>query len=496
MWGYAITGGNKETSLPWVGNVRLTITGGSVTGPYTLSARVWKETKAASNQDRKQRSSSEVGEGLATSGTGPLHLGQTCVENSSRGSSAGGREQQRRGGHREGARRQSTALKQASQSVPPDPETLPSKSSLGRGSTTSIRLPIETRQATAGTAGDLAGAPLESTGGEHHRGVSPGVERFSPRSDQLLEASTRCLASSDCPGAPYLGWLVVCLSSKPYAFCSKVGPTAATFLAAHVQDGNGKMQSGELRGLGSGSAGNHGWETSPYCPHRSRQGNLGEGIMGGRGFGGGGSGVKKWLQVGSGIEEELRDKRLIMRTATPWFADIRKLPRGGFFSSKNDNSKTQQKRKFFKDVKHYFWDDPYLFRICADQIIRRCVFGQEALEILKACHEGPTGGHHNANIIARKTRQNLTSNELPRSKCKSKFEKFFNVWGIDFMGPFPSSRGNKYILVAVNYLSKCVEAKALLTNDARVVVKFLNPDFALQIDAPRAIMNDHGTPFL
>ncbi|GJR52545.1 reverse transcriptase domain-containing protein [Tanacetum coccineum] len=63
---------------------------------------------------------------------------------------------------------------------------------------------------------------------------------------------------------------------------------------------------------------------------------------------------------------------------------------------------TQQKRKFFKDVKHYFWDDPYLFHICADQIIRRCVHGHEALEILKACHEGPTGGHHSANLTARK----------------------------------------------------------------------------------------------
>ncbi|GJU90342.1 reverse transcriptase domain-containing protein, partial [Tanacetum coccineum] len=62
--------------------------------------------------------------------------------------------------------------------------------------------------------------------------------------------------------------------------------------------------------------------------------------------------------------------------------------------------KNQQKRKFFKDIKHYFWDDPYLFRTCADQIIRRCLFGQEALEILKACHEGPTGGHHSANITA------------------------------------------------------------------------------------------------
>ncbi|GJT70496.1 reverse transcriptase domain-containing protein [Tanacetum coccineum] len=56
--------------------------------------------------------------------------------------------------------------------------------------------------------------------------------------------------------------------------------------------------------------------------------------------------------------------------------------------------------------------------------------------------------------------------------------EIFDVWGIDFMGPFPSSRGNKYILVAVDYLSKWVEAKALPTNDARVVVKFLKSLFA------------------
>ncbi|GKA94619.1 reverse transcriptase domain-containing protein [Tanacetum coccineum] len=51
--------------------------------------------------------------------------------------------------------------------------------------------------------------------------------------------------------------------------------------------------------------------------------------------------------------------------------------------------------------------------------------------------------------------------------------EIFGVWDIDFMGPFPSSRGNKYILVAIDYVSKWVEAKALPTNDGRVVVKFL-----------------------
>ncbi|GJZ26544.1 reverse transcriptase domain-containing protein [Tanacetum coccineum] len=72
--------------------------------------------------------------------------------------------------------------------------------------------------------------------------------------------------------------------------------------------------------------------------------------------------------------------------------------------------------------------------------------------------------------------------------------EIFDVWGIDFMGPFPSSHGNKYILVAVDYLSKWVEAKALPTNDARVVVKFLKSLFA-RFRTPRAIISDRGTHF-
>nr|GEV50551.1 reverse transcriptase domain-containing protein [Tanacetum cinerariifolium] len=119
------------------------------------------------------------------------------------------------------------------------------------------------------------------------------------------------------------------------------------------------------------------------------------------------------------------------------------------------------------------------------------VHGQEAIDILKACHYGPTGGHHGSNYTAKKVfnsgfywptiyrdaqdlvktcdvcqRQGKISqrDEMPQNSIQ--VCKIFDICGIDFMGPFPSSRGNKYIPVSVDYLSKWVEAKALPTNDA------------------------------
>ncbi|GJT12845.1 reverse transcriptase domain-containing protein [Tanacetum coccineum] len=74
--------------------------------------------------------------------------------------------------------------------------------------------------------------------------------------------------------------------------------------------------------------------------------------------------------------------------STPWFADFANYHAGKFVIK---GMTSQQKNKFFKDVKHYFWDDPFLFKICADQVIRRCVSGQEALDFLKACHTFFTG---------------------------------------------------------------------------------------------------------
>nr|GFA48623.1 reverse transcriptase domain-containing protein [Tanacetum cinerariifolium] len=152
-------------------------------------------------------------------------------------------------------------------------------------------------------------------------------------------------------------------------------------------------------------------------------------------------------------------------SSTPWFADFANYHTRNFVVK---GMSSQQKYKFFKDVKHYFWDDPFLFKNCVDHVIRRFVHGQEAIDILKAYRNRPIGGQHGLNYTAKK--------------------------GINFMVPFPSSRGNKYILVAVDYLSKWVEAKALPTNDALVVCKFLKSLLA-RFGTPRGIISDRGTHF-
>ncbi|GJS65276.1 reverse transcriptase domain-containing protein [Tanacetum coccineum] len=100
-----------------------------------------------------------------------------------------------------------------------------------------------------------------------------------------------------------------------------------------------------------------------------------------------------------GAENYAADHLSRLENPTPWFADYANYHAGNFIVK---GMSTQEKNKFFKDVKHYFWDDPFLFKTCADQVIRRCVSGQEAVDILTACHSRPTGGHYGANYTAKK----------------------------------------------------------------------------------------------
>ncbi|GKE53687.1 hypothetical protein Tco_1488843, partial [Tanacetum coccineum] len=83
----------------------------------------------------------------------------------------------------------------------------------------------------------------------------------------------------------------------------------------------------------------------------------------------------------------------------PWYADYVNYIVGNIVPP---NWAPEKRRRFFSQVKIYFWDEPYAFKLCSDNVMRRCVAGNKILEILTHCHSGPTGGHHSASITGRK----------------------------------------------------------------------------------------------
>ena len=68
--------------------------------------------------------------------------------------------------------------------------------------------------------------------------------------------------------------------------------------------------------------------------------------------------------------------------------------------------------------------------------------------------------------------------------------EIFDCWGIDFMGSLPPSFGYLYILLAIDYVSKWVEAISFRTNDNKVVVKFLKELILSRYGTPRVIISD------
>ncbi|KAJ9546993.1 LOW QUALITY PROTEIN: hypothetical protein OSB04_019536 [Centaurea solstitialis] len=215
-------------------------------------------------------------------------------------------------------------------------------------------------------------------------------------------------------------------------------------------------------------------------------------------------------------DEDLNMIKTIGEDPIPWYADIANYLAAGVLVKGMTH---QQKGKFFSDLKHYFWFKPHLFRIGPDRMPCRCVSESAAWDILDNCHKGPTGGHFGANLTARKVLEsgfywptifkdahtlikscdacqragNITKkDEMPQQSIS--VSEVFDVWGIDFMGPFLDSKGNKYILVAVDYVSKWAEAKASPTNDAKVVVDFVK-SLVCRYGCPKAIISDRGTHF-
>ena len=183
------------------------------------------------------------------------------------------------------------------------------------------------------------------------------------------------------------------------------------------------------------------------------------------------------------VNDEFPDEKLLAieeKKAVPWFVDF-----VNYLAAKviPPEFNYQQKKRFFAHLKHYYWEEPILYRHCADQVIRRCVPEDEMHSILNHCHTLPYGGHFGGQRTAAKVLQsgfywpslfkdahqfvstcdkcqrmgNISRKDEPPMHPILEVE-LFDLWGIDFMGPFPASYNNLYILLAVDYVSKWVEA--------------------------------------
>jgi hypothetical protein len=141
------------------------------------------------------------------------------------------------------------------------------------------------------------------------------------------------------------------------------------------------------------------------------------------------------------------------------------------------------KRRVITESRKFYWDAPYLYKCGDDGVLRRCVPREEREEILKKCHSSEYGGHYGhfrtqakvwtsgfywpevhedaKRFVATCPECQRSGNISQRNAMSLNYNlqvDLFDVWGIDFMGPFVNSNGYEHILVVVDYVSKWVEA--------------------------------------
>ncbi|RVW73087.1 hypothetical protein CK203_058712 [Vitis vinifera] len=147
------------------------------------------------------------------------------------------------------------------------------------------------------------------------------------------------------------------------------------------------------------------------------------------------------------INDDFPEESLMLLGNTPWYAHIANYLVTGEVPSE---WKAQDRKHFFAKIHAYYWEEPFLFKSC-DKCQR----------------------------LGKLTRRN----QMPMNPIL--IVDLFDVWGIDFMGPFPMSFGNSYILVGVDYVSKWVEAIPCKHNDHRVVLKFLKRTSSQDLECSR-----------
>jgi hypothetical protein len=206
-----------------------------------------------------------------------------------------------------------------------------------------------------------------------------------------------------------------------------------------------------------------------------------------------------------------------IRKELPWHADL-----VNYLVCKVTPPKmsSQHKKKLLHDSRQYFWDEPCLYKECRDGVIRRCIPEEEIPNVIKHCHSGIYGGHAGtmktqAKILQagfywpnlfkdvhhfikacdafQRTGKITRRNEMPQQGILE--VELFDVWGVDFIGPLPSSNGFKHILVAVDYVSKWVKAVPAINADSKEVCKLFKQVIFPRFGVPRIVISDGGKHF-
>jgi hypothetical protein len=181
----------------------------------------------------------------------------------------------------------------------------------------------------------------------------------------------------------------------------------------------------------------------------------------------------------------------------------------------------ENKRRLVYESHLHIWDPSYLFKVCSDSLLKRCVLVEEGIKIIERCHSSPYGGHYGAfrthvkiwqsgffwPIMYEDTKDfirrcgacqrhgNINSRDVIALTNNLQIE-LFDVWRIDYIGPFPKSKNYEYILVAVDYVSKWVEAMPCRAVDAKNYKTMFEEIIFLRFEVLRMVISDGGTHFI
>nr|XP_027191080.1 uncharacterized protein LOC101494924 [Cicer arietinum] len=209
------------------------------------------------------------------------------------------------------------------------------------------------------------------------------------------------------------------------------------------------------------------------------------------------------------IEEELDGK--------PWFYDIKSYVKNKEYPlgiSEND------KRVLRRLSMNFFLNGDVLYKRNHDMVLLRCVDKAEAGKIIQEVHEGSFGTHANGHTMARKIlragyywltmESDCFSHVKKCHKCQIYADKIhvpptslnvltspwpFSMWGMDVIGLIEpkASNGHRFILVAIDYFTKWVEAASYANVTRSVVVRFIKRELICRYGLPNKIITDNAT---